>query len=334
MGNPPTEGHDSFDVASFVERWREAEPVLRRRASRFKIEEGQIDDLLSEVATRMFARQLSPGASDFVAVADHMAYRLVLGWNRTQRRRRRLDEMRFTHDDPLDRDADDERERLELRLSVEQAMQSEPFASLSVSQRRAVRLLLRGGPFTGPERRAIHDAKGDPRWLRLFEELLGIAAPVWVRARTRALEPGLAAPALFAAAVVALGGFAGVLEPGEAGARPVQGQGLRGESTAAADAAAGTSPAAPPAGTGSRLTASGAPGPPPTTTRPGLIGTSVTTRLPGATGDGAVEVVVLRGDPLPAGTDLAVPVYCDSALRRAVCDAVSAGRPAGRPMGS
>lgn len=325
MGTSPPDAREPFDAASFVERWRTAEPVLRQRARRFDVPEDDIDDLLSEVAARMFARHISPRSSrDFIAAADHMAYRIVLDRNRTERRRRKLDASRvIAPQSEYDPEAEDERERLELRIAVEQALKAEPFTGLTDYQRRAVLLLLRGGPFTGPERRTIHDAKKDARWLKWFEGLLGIAAAGWIRIRSRLPEPHHTTPALAAvAAIAAVSGLASTVASGttaNASSRAQHASGpptLDRSQTPFPTTGERVGPVDPPRAvrTEAQATAVGA---------IGVVDASVTAHFPTGGSRGDLAIVVLRGTPLAATSNIGITIHCDTPTRRALCEAVA-----------
>lgn len=320
-------GGAGFDSRGFVERWRRIEPQLRQRVAHFGAKDaGDADEVLSEVALRMIRARV--GVDDdrqLLRLADAIARRIFLDRRRTEQRRSGADAAVYEEAPEDNLDAE---EAAVLRLTMQ-----EKFASLSRHDRRAVALILRGGPYTAVERVVMYRAR--PRLREAFEDLLGgaaLARPALRRLaewRSRFSEPHPAVPFLAAAtSALTIAGFA------VSGASP----GTRTEPVPVAAAPIAPSPhdgravaQAVTAGPGGRAGAVNGldahPPVKPTALGPVPLSASVATRLPrpGQAGTASVSVRTdsIAGEPTPVWARQSVTVNCDSPTRRRACEAVA-----------
>lgn len=219
MEEEPPYGHraEEFDAASFAAQFREAEPQLRLSARRFGVAADDEDDVLADLALVMLrARVKRPSLREFVRVGDAIARRIVLARRERERVRRRIRQSRADElaaavsAKELD-DAVDDHERVELVVAVQRTVEAQS-PELTEAERRALALMLRGGPYSNAERSAMKRARGKLR--NLFDGFQGLAACLaqrWSRLRERWDEASPAASALFAAATVA--GIGGIVLP-------------------------------------------------------------------------------------------------------------------------
>jgi len=320
---------EAFDAASFTARFRAAEPQLRLSARRFGVAAEDEDDLIADLAFVMLrARVYRPSLREFVRVGDAIARRIVLARQERERVRRRIRESRAdelavnlaVHE--LD-DALDEHERIELVAAVQRTVVALS-PDLTKGQRRALALMLRGGPYSNAERATMKRARRKLR--EVFDAFQGLAAWLslrWSRLKARAHPGTTSASALFAAAaagitVAVVPGV--VMDPGRAEAVAVAPASARPAPTQTPGAAPivdrTSSPAASPTRHAplSRTTERHA--------EPSVLGADAKARLPrpGAKGGAAVSVEQPAED---RRAWLSVPVNCDSQFRRKLCAALS-----------
>lgn len=321
-------GGSEFDARGFVERWRRIEPQLRQRVARFGVtDEDAADELLSDVALRMLkVRVAVDDDRRMLLLADTIARRIVLDGLRAEKRRGGRahpdvpDALPLPPEDELDAE-----ERAVLRLTL-----MEKFASLSKHDRRAVALILRGGPYTAVERVVMYRAR--PRLREAFEDMLGGAVGLagtgrlW-RLRARLSEPHPVVPLLAAASsALTLGGFAvsgaatdRVTQPaGPAIARSPSGEAVAAAMPLGASGAMPAAPAALPRPNGHGVHGGGV--------ADSAVSASVVARLPQPSGQGVVSITVetgtVAGQPVPAWANHSVTVNCDSDARRRACEAL------------
>lgn len=322
---------DSFDEQAFLARWRRVEPDLRGRFTRFELDAEALDDLLTDVAVTvlriareghnaLFSQAGGPSDKELILYADSVA------WRRVQRERRRTRQLpvqpvedaasSLWDDSPDALDAVEWREALRPIL----AGYSELVGQLNQRDRDALELILRGGPFTGAERVAIHRARANLR--RLFDKLFIGAATSWFRLRQRYRNPPPLVPAAMAVVAglsfgqyvpLAAESVADPPMPASAGSRLEGPQPLPAMPPGGA-AAAGLHP---PHQLGSVTSTAQIAGP---HQRRLSISSTVTAsaQVPSTEQPGSASVEVERATP-PASTWAVLSVRCDTELRRQAC---------------
>lgn len=322
---PRADDDDDDYIRSFAARWEATEPIIRRRVARFGLDRDAADEVVADTAERMLRRRVT-AATDraFVLAADSLAWRIAQERRRDLLRRARLGRrrdrtllisMRSTGDE-----TDEARNRVELRLAVQQELSGTAFAALPAPQRRAVMLFMRGGAFSSTERWVIHEARKGPSLRRWAEGLLGALVMLQSRLRTRSTDvqtlPGFVAAAMAATLALSVNSATATNEaPGVTEKR----RAAAGLAVAARDLRALQSP---PARRGPQRTASAAHTT--TTASPGResVSAAVSSRLPTPDQPGYVHIRVVQelSAPLGSETSAGVGIRCDSPTRRAVCE--------------
>jgi hypothetical protein len=339
-----SEATGDFDPARFAEHWRDGEAWLRRKVAKF-IEPGGVDDVVGEVAVRMLEGGVDrPTRKAFVLAAEAVAWRIAIDARRRDRLGDKVSVMAAwlaLSDEGAVELADDVDHRIDAEAVVRGALAELLRGDGGLSQakvariRAGIELMTRGGPYTETERKQINRARA-----RLRDYLaeggwanggLGVVAGWvggwrWSRLLRRLRTPAPSAAALAGAAAASV--LAGYVASGATpAAAPLRGT---------ASAVAVSRPAQPEAGPmGPRVLPSAplaaathpvaAPAAGSVPTRPGLVAASTTARLPSATKPGEVTVVVVNGPAVGQGTTTVhTGLYCDTAVRRAVCSAVDA----------
>jgi DNA-directed RNA polymerase specialized sigma24 family protein len=312
--------------AAWVERWRAVEPTLRRDCAWFvRSTPYTVDELLSEIAVRMLHAGMEPSSTrDFYRAAQAIGRRVVLDWLRTEARRREVRRRRAGELQTLaaDLERDEARERdefdaFEWRLALRQAMEH---PALTPAQRRAVSLMLRGGPYSPAERNVLYRARDAVR--EIFDGMFVGVALKFSRWRERVTSPPPAFAPLVAAAATAaaIGVFPASSASVDSGA--VQPSLVERSDTPTARDLAVSSPATrhlaiAPVGDRDPLS-SGRPARPSRerSAEAPLVGAHAT--IPrGSDGGADARVAVLPNDEHWGS----VPVRCESAVGRAVCAA-------------
>lgn len=320
-----------FDPAGLMAAWRRIEPRLRRQVSRFGVAEHDVDDVVSETFTLLFRASVVPAEdAGLVALADAVARRVVLGWQRREARRVAILWQRgWSVDataDVLDdaelvagTDVLDEEGAAILRVMVEGKL-----PSLTRSQRRAVGLFLRGGPYTNAEKQAIF--RGRKGLDEVFRDLWGGAVVVAARWRHRLgglrfAEPNPLLPLL--AGVAASVGLVSVAVSSAATGHDSQSVVVDSSRpmvpVSAEWRADPTAAVAAPSRERATTTVHG-PKSPGGTAQP--VRAQVSASLPTATNPKAANVTVARDAIVVGGqTWYSARVYCDTPTRQAVCTA-------------
>jgi DNA-directed RNA polymerase specialized sigma24 family protein len=343
-----SEATDDFDAARFAEHWLDAEAWLRRKVAKF-IEPGDVDDVMGEVAARMLEHGIDrPTRKAFVLQAETIAWRIAIDTRRRDRLGDKASVMAAwlaLFDEGAVELADDVEHRIDAEAVMNGALAELLRADGGLSRskvtriRSGIELMMRGGPYSEKERKQVSRARAKLRDYLADTNggvgddsaagLAGWLAGGWRRwrnlGRLRTPPPSLAALAGAVTATV-LAGFV----PSAATPATVP------TPTRTAVAVAVTRPAQveavpmgprlmPPASTPAVTHRASAPAAASVRTRPGLVVASTTTRLPSASKPGDVTVVVVTGPAMGQGsTTVHTGLYCDSALRRAVCSAVEA----------
>ena len=335
---PPTFGNDEnepnvFAQASFAAHWRAAAKQLRRGVIRFGVEPDAVDDLLGDVAVVMLRLRIDrPNRREFVRVAEAIARKLVLRRQSRERdheatqRRRSAEWVTAVGGDPGHDDMS-ERERLELQLAVRQELH-EGYVGLSNAQRRALLLMLRGGPYSDAERASITRARGKLR--EVFRDLEGLGAAVLarlVRLRRRFQNPPPLVPVVAAVATAAtFGTFASlgaVTVPQVSSIVPGHQGGATTEEAPSIPVSLSGAPSGEPIRTVAvALKREGPSLPPAQVTTPGPPVVASVAARPPVGGDGIASATVQ--DPSSGRSVwLVAPMNCDSDLRHRVCDTVA-----------
>jgi DNA-directed RNA polymerase specialized sigma24 family protein len=294
---------DEWDEAGFVARWREAQPQLRRLILRFGVEPDAVEDVLNEVGIRMFVKHEDRGTvRDFVRIADAYARNV----SREQKRRDEGNIDAVPYDPEVE--AEDERGLIELgsvelRASVQ---------SLSDRERRALALILHGGPYSDAERAIISRARMKLQILfKGFEGLAGSLSARWIRYRGRISSPSPALPALAAVVTAAtLGGFY-VSDAAPVSVPPLRVMQPVSQRQTASPGIRASAPSTPGQHAPERRPDARPPErrPAPAAVQP-VLAASATTRLPQPGRDGAAGVAVDDNDS-GRSASATVPIYCD-----------------------
>jgi DNA-directed RNA polymerase specialized sigma24 family protein len=344
MGVEPPEDNDARDLGAFeprfVTRWQSIESRLRRSVRQFGItDDDEADDVMSDVAFIIVKARLERDDDrGFLQLARLVARRVVLDRHRRDERRadsliRRGQTESVIDPAAVDDDALDAQDRALLRLAVQQQVQH-AYSSLPENDRRAIALVLRGGPYSTAERVTIHRARQSERLVRLLRDILGAYTPLasfrhLLRRRFRLRSAGrtMLAPALAGTVSALTFGFfppSGATSPPLASTAPgVAVERPDGEQNPVhlpldSALATGTEHGRP--AVGPQPFAPAKPEPRPASSS--VVTAAANVRLPGASGERGDITVTVRRPAMDGETTVYVHPECNTPMQRAICGAI------------